>query len=46
MRPPLGRASNRIDQRYLVILPQTIGITHDDSITGLLDASLDGLIMS
>ena len=44
MRKPLERASTRIDQRYLVSLPQTIGITHDDSITALLDASLGRLI--
>ena len=44
MRPSLERASNRIDQHYLVSLPHTIGITHDDSIPGFLDASLNGLI--
>ena len=44
IRTSLERESKSIDQRHLVSLLQMIGITHDDSITGLLDASLVGLI--
>ena len=44
MRTSLERASNRIYRYCLVSLPHSIGITHDDSITGLLDASFNGLI--
>ena len=44
MRTSLERASNRIYRYCLVSLPHSIGITHDDSITGLLDASFNRLI--
>ena len=44
MRTSLERASNRVYRYCLVSLPHSIGITHDDSITGLLDASFNGLI--
>ena len=44
IRISLERESNRVDQRYLVSLPHKIGITRDDSITGLLEASLGILI--
>ena len=48
MRTPLERAANRIDQRNLVSMPQTIlaapGIAARDPISGLLGAALGALI--